>query len=334
MDENMKKESDKDQEYYYKLWRISGIMQSHLDKIRRDVGEEYGGNKTNFNDWLLGLDREKLEGLIEEYVDAQNSSNFIYIIQKDIIEDLKRNLPDILKKIPNEPLQKDSYIYLDSEKDYGDEFRIKINTINIDQIIPYWDFKNKLGKYHRMDRILPVPIRILFDKNLLIIRTSHDKTASMLKEWVLGEFSNKAKRLWFDNENLMKIFEYMAIVRSAHVGYEGESHLQNASYSAGKDSEGGFLNNLKLSEKFIKEIKEGTLRNCNFSIPKDGKIKERLKSEECVTIGINFLEGKIHFKTHLTEYETNKWIIDIIDNINIERIFTKKIDRRKFKKAK
>ena len=162
-------------------------------------------------------------------------------------------------------------------------------------------------------------IKTLFKYNLIIVRTSKFGIAKNILMSTFINFYDKIKPIRFSNDDVLEIVKFMTVLRGANLRYESDTEIQSATFSAGLSEKDGILKNLKKSEKFRKAWEEGELRNCRFSNAKSEDLDlDQLRSKDVVTLGMNFVESKIFFITKVSEEETIKWILDILNNVSLK----------------
>lgn len=303
-------------------FELGNVKIEHLYDMAQQVG--YDGSKSSKEkilECLYSADKDKFDSICWQYVNAENSTNFIFIMNGETSKKLKNEMFLILNKLPKTPTMDENLIFLD---DYynnieNDEYNIRINKIKVNQIYRTWNFKKEEMEFQKAHILEKIFVKILFSQNLIIIRTSKLRSAKNIIMSLLTMYFDQIKLLRFSNQEVLEIVKFMTVLRGANLRYESDTEIQSATFSAGLSEKDGILKNLKKSETFRKAWEEGDLRNCRFSNAKSGdKDLDELRSKDAMTIGMNFIEGKIFFKTKVSEEETIRWILDILGNIDLK----------------
>lgn len=316
-----------------RLFEIGNLTKKYIYLAAKSA--EYNGPKSHqreIEEYLLSIDEDLFEKVCKNYINAENSSNYIFVIKKEDAKKLKEDLPKILKKLPNAPSNDlDNFFlnrsYYDEELD---EDNIRLKKVKFAKVIELWNFEKEELDYQDIYDVETFFIKIFYKHNLILVRTRSLASAKRVLSLIITDFSAKINIINFSKTDIIKIIEYMTILRGARLRYESDDEIQSASYSAGESEKDGILKNLKKSAKFKKDLEEGQIRNCRFSIARRSDYdSDKLTSKDVITLGINFMESKIYFSTRLDEEETIEWILNILSNINLESK-TKKDYKKEF----
>lgn len=248
-------------------------------------------------------------------------------MQKD-----KSEMLMILNKLPKTPIQDENYIFLDEHyfNNEIDEYSIRLNQIKTDKILRTWNFDTNEMEFQETHTLNKIFIKILYSHNIIIIRTKRFASAKDIVMSLFTNYYDTIVPISFSKDDVLVIVKFMTVLRGANLRYERDTEIQSATFSAGSSEKDGILRNLKKSERFRKAWEDGDLRNCRFSDAKSGdRDLEELRSRDVITLGMNFVESKIYFKTKVSEEETIKWILDILSNIDLKGK-TKKSYRKDF----
>jgi len=85
-------------------FELSNVKIEHLYNMALQVG--YSGSKSSKEkilECLYFVDKDKFDSLCWQYVNAENSTNFIFIMEEEVSKKIKSELLLILKKLPKTP---------------------------------------------------------------------------------------------------------------------------------------------------------------------------------------------------------------------------------------
>lgn len=314
-----------------RLFELKNLTKEHLFVVAKSVG--YTGSKNKQDDiyeYLLAIDKNSFEEACKNYINAENSTNFIYVINNEDAIKLKKAIPKILKELPETPSDDLDNYFLNSSfyDDEHDEDNIRLKKVKFVKVIESWNFEKEDLDYQDIYNVDTVFIKVLYKNNLILVRARNLASAKRTLNLLFAEYRDNIHKIHFSKTDIKNIIEYVAILRGARIRYETDDEIQSASYSAGASEKDGTLKNLKKSIKFKKDLEEGHIRNCRFSHARGSDYdSDKLTSKDVITYGINFVESKIYFLTKLDEIETIELILNILSNINLE--LKTKIDYKK-----
>lgn len=305
-----------------RLFELSNVKIEHLNNMAQQVG--YSGSKSSKEkiiEYLCSIDKDEFDSLCWQYVNAENSTNFIFIMKEETSKKIKSEILMILNKLPKTPTPDENHIFLDNHyfNIKNDEYNIRLNEIKMNKMLRTWNFDKNEMEFQEAHTLNKIFIKILYGHNLIIVRTSGLGLAKNILMLLFTKYFNQFIPISFSKEDVLEIVKFMMILRGANLRYESDTEIQSATFSAGSSERDGILKNLKKSETFRKAWEEGDLRNCRFSNAKSSdKDSDDLRSKDVVTLGMNFIESKIYFITKVSEEETVKWILDILSNIDLK----------------
>ena len=159
----------------------------------------------------------------------------------------------------------------------------------------------------------------MYDENILLVRSHRLRVAKDIIKSIFPDYYNEIRLIRFSNEDKINIIASLVILRGANIRFEGDEEVQSAIFTAGKSERNAVLKNLKNSLRFRDAQEGGEIRVCSFSHPRNPEIDiSKLTSNDVVTFGINFTQGKIYFLNFLDETETKQWILNILSYINFD----------------
>lgn len=214
-----------------------------LDKLTLDhlkiISEkfEYKGikRKDSLINNLVKQDEKMLIDYMDEYIDAENSTNFIFALNSEYSSYFKKSYQVILEKNFQTVPKKNKYsLYLEFYRynESLDELSIRLNLIKEKNLTPYWDFNRNRKKIQKGFEIITVPLRVLFDYEVIIIRTRNINYAFSILNDLMGDKRNSAKIIEINKEERQKIEDFIHVVRKANIRKNKGQAFQGISFTA------------------------------------------------------------------------------------------------------
>ena len=277
-------------------------------------------DKEQIEEYLLSIESEEFDRIGRNYIDANRSTNFIFIMDEEVSTEIKRRFNEILGAMPTSPSDDFSNYFLTghyfnrSEK----EQNLRVNKVERDIIYPTWNSELEIIEHKASHEVIKNIIKILYDENLIIVRSHSLRVAKTIIRSIFPDYYNEIRVIRFSDEDKINIIASLAILRGANIRFEGDDEIQSAIFSAGQSERNEALKNLKNSLRFQNAREGGEIRICKFSHPRNPELDvSNLKSKDVVTFGINFTQGKVYFLNFLDELETREWILNILSYINL-----------------
>jgi len=243
---------------------LSNVKKEHLYDMALKSG--YDGSKSSTEriiNHLCSIDEDLFNDLSWHYVNAENSTNFLFVMNEELPKKLKPEIILILEKIPKKP-NEDSSIFYESNyfSEKNNEYSIRLNKIKMNRVIRTWNFEKSKMEFQEAHELKKIFIKILFNIGLIIVRTSNLRQAKDILMYLFTKDFDQINAIRFSKDDVLKIVKFMTILRGANLRYETDEEIQSASFSAGLSEKDGILKNLKRSARFRKAWEEGELRNC------------------------------------------------------------------------
>ena len=305
-----------------RLYELGNVKKEFLYKMALDGG--YKGPKSDneqIREFLLSINSEEFERIGRNYIDANRSTNFIFMMEEVLSTKIKRRFNDILGAMPTSPSDDFSNYFLTGHyfNRIENEQNLRISKVERDIIYSTWNSELDRIEHKASHEVKKCIIKILYDKNILIVRSHSLRVAKDIIRSIFPDYHNEIKLKIFSENDKINIIASLVILRGANVRFEGDEEVQSAIFTAGQSDRNAVLKNLKDSLRFQNAKEGGEIRVCRFSHPRDPEADVvNLTSKDVVTFGINFTQGKVYFSNFLDESETKEWILNILSYINLD----------------
>ena len=127
-------------------FELGNVKKEHLYKIALQVG--YDGPKRSKEEiykCLYSIDKDKFNNICRQYVNAENSTNYLFIMDEETSQKLKKETFLILRKLPKTPDSEENSIFLDNSyfSTEDDTYSIRLNQIKMNRVFRTWNFEKK-----------------------------------------------------------------------------------------------------------------------------------------------------------------------------------------------
>jgi hypothetical protein len=311
------------------LRKITNDIKLSLAQSKGYIGTKDPDRVLNF---LLDLDRDIFDQLIEPYKYGKTTTNHIFKLDSEIKENCQFFSEEysILDNLKSEKMDKGNVNfkpYFVDDITYFQEIQelwFNVYHINRQHIEPTIDSDFKKRDFRSYYALKIFPIRIYLDEGLLILRCDEHKHANdiigMLEEL---DPHFKAHELYFNEQNKIAALQG-ACVRNCSIEFGRDKRQKEVlKYSIGTDKADDTIGDLTiLSERFKAALHEKGHKISYVSIsalrdPENSRTVLSTK-DPIITFRINFSESKVFFSSYMKEDEIKIWLLRILHKCNLD----------------
>ena len=187
-----------------RLYEIGNVKKEFLYKMALDGG--YKGPKSDnikIMEFLLSIENEEFRRIGRNYIDANRSTNFIFILEKELCTKIKRRFNDLLEAMPTSPSDDFSNYFLTGHyfNRTDNEQSLRISKVERDIIYSTWNSELERIEHKASHEVKKSIIKILYDENILIVRSNRLRDAKNIIRSVFPDYHSNIKLLRFTEDD-------------------------------------------------------------------------------------------------------------------------------------
>ncbi len=313
------------------LYRLSMLTNKHLVEINHRYQIVEGNDVEDIRRAFLDLPGDKVNEILAEYAEAGSITCYIYVLDDDASSFIKKDSQKITNELRAtiQPISDARPIVINEARHLPRFNEIWIDAISLSGKYSYYKFfdehnKKKPVELQKRRIVENIAVRLNIEHGFLVVRTSDNVLADKVKTIVMSIVGGTADRLHFSNEDVNSILQWAASIRGANFRLERE--VSAISMTAGRDKVSGAIHSLAEAGDFHRYREEGELVSVYIHIQpgKEGahipdEDEKPQPDEDYIGFRINFLGGKIYFKTALSETEIREKVKEVWANVKIKR---------------